>query len=129
MKQNKASLCTRFHLSQSCWYSTIINLIQRPNLRNLSHRLNLSRRSNMMDSTSNFSRLKPALNWNRFFGGFKPRLKFIKFGLWRPFRQAHGISVHPIPTLSRIRVNCLRMAQFIQLWLQFMNPWSVIVLF
>ena len=31
---------------------------------------------------SNVSRFKPALNLNRVFGGFKPRIKFFKFGLW-----------------------------------------------
>ena len=52
---------------------------------NLSGGLNLSGRSNMLGSTKNsiqFSisifgaKLKPV------FGGFKPRLKFIKFGHW-----------------------------------------------
>ena len=33
------------------------------------------------------SRFQPALNWNRFFGGFKTQLKFMKFGHWIHFHK------------------------------------------
>jgi len=37
-----------------------------------------------LNIVSNVSRFKPELNLNRVlgFGGFKPRLKLFKFGLW-----------------------------------------------
>ena len=45
--------------------------INRPNLKNLSRGLDLSRGSNMvgipLKILFNFSRFKPGLNWNRFF--------------------------------------------------------------
>ena len=63
--------------------SYILN-VQRPNLMNLSGGLNLSGRSNMFGSTKNcfkfFQFQFLVRNENRFLGGFKPRLKFIKFG-------------------------------------------------
>ena len=57
--------------------------IQRPNLKNLSGGLNLSGRSNMFGSTKNcitFLKIYAGAKLKPVFGGFKPRLKFIKFG-------------------------------------------------
>ena len=59
--------------------------IQRPNLMNLSGGLNLSGRSNMLGSIKNCIKFYNFNFWREMktgLGGFKPRLKFIKFGHW-----------------------------------------------
>ena len=58
---------------------------QRPNLKNLSHGLNLSRGSNMVGSTLNcikFFKILAGAQLKLVIGRFKLRLKFIKFGHW-----------------------------------------------
>ena len=53
---------------------------QRPNLKNLSRGLNLSHRSNLvvlLKIVLNFSRFKPALNWNRFLWDFRRGLNSL----------------------------------------------------
>ena len=74
-------------------------MLPRPNLKNLNRDLNLV----SLKIVFIVSRFKLALTWNRFFGRFETRLKFIQFGHW----SQNFCFVNWSPSYAVLRINLI----------------------